>query len=249
MKKHQETPTTSLAGKRIVLFGGTSGIGFAVAQRAAAEGAQVILASSRGDKVEDATARLEGATGIVVDVKDEQAVATALDRLETFDHVVFTAGDWDGPRRTLLSELDMKDAQRLFSVRFWGLTNVVKHAVKRMPPDGSIVATNGLIAHRPLKGAAMSAAMAGAVESLTRGLAVEVAPIRVNCVCPGAVRTWVWESVPEHKREPHFVQLIARQPLPRAGEPFEVAEAYLYFMRCGYVTGQVLHLDGGATLV
>ena len=261
----------SLAGQRIILFGGTSGVGFAVAQRARADGAEVVLASSNPAKVQAATEQLPGSTGLAVDVTDEAAVERAFARLGSFDHLVFTAGDWGRARRapaagnsaadsrderptdsflrTPLVDLDLEDAHRIFGVRFWGFTAVVKHAAGRIAPHGSITNTNGLTAHRPLKGSAMTTAMAGSLEFLTRGLAVELAPIRVNCVCLGAIRTWVWESIPEEQRDAHFRQLIARQPLPRAGEPSEAAEAFLYLMRCGYVTGQVLHVDGGGSVI
>ena len=84
---------------------------------------------------------------------------------------------------------------------------VAKHGAKVLPPGGSITLTDGMIAHRPSKGSAISTAMAGAVEHLTRGLAVELAPIRVNCVCPGLIRTGVWDRIPEDRRE---AQLAAR---------------------------------------
>lgn len=89
--------------------------------------------------------------------------------------------------------------------------------------------------------------MAGSVEHLTLGLAVELAPIRVNAVCPGAISTEVWERFPEHLREAEFVR-IRRQLLPRIGEAEEAAEAYLYLMRGGYTTGQVIFVEGGSAL-
>ena len=91
--------------------------------------------------------------------------------------------------------------------------------------------------------------MAGAVEHLTRGLAVDLAPIRVNCVCPGLILTGVWDSIPADRRAEQLERMTKRQPLPRAGEPAEAAEAYLYLMRGGYTTGQVLHVDGGSSVV
>ena len=134
-------------------------------------------------------------------------------------------------------------------MRFWGALAVVKRAQKSMAPLGSITLTDGMIAHRPSKGSAVSTAMAGAVEHLTRGLAVELAPIRVNAVCPGPIRTAVWDSIPEDRRAEQFERMTKRLPLARIGEPNEVAEAYLYLMRGGYTTGQVLHVDGGGSVV
>ena len=95
----------------------------------------------------------------------------------------------------------------------------------------------------------MSAAMAGAVEHAALALAVELAPIRVNMVCPGYVKTEVWAGMPEAEREAFLSKMTARQPLPRAAEAAEVAEAYIYLMRGGYTTGQVMRLDGGWSMV
>ena len=89
--------------------------------------------------------------------------------------------------------------------------------------------------------------MAGSVEHLVLGLAVELAPIRVNGVCPGAIRTEVWDQLPEYLRERQLARL-SRQLLPRIGEPEEAAEAYLYLMRGSYTTGQILHVEGGWAL-
>jgi len=91
--------------------------------------------------------------------------------------------------------------------------------------------------------------MAGAVEHLTRGLAVDLAPIRVNAVCPGAIRTDVWNVIPAEQREERIQRMTGRLPVARIGEPNEVAEAYLYLMRGGYTTGQVLRVDGGQTAI
>jgi NAD(P)-dependent dehydrogenase (short-subunit alcohol dehydrogenase family) len=146
-------------------------------------------------------------------------------------------------------DLDLDDARALFAVRFWGAIHAAKHGAGRIDPRGSITFTNGLIAHKPSKGSALSTAMAGALEHLTRGLAVELAPVRVNCVCPGLIRTRVWDSIPAERRDAWFQEATARLPLARAGEPEEAAEAYLHLMRSSYATGQVLHIDGGATLI
>jgi len=238
-----------LAGQRVVVIGGTSGIGFAVAEGALAEGASVVVGSSNPQNVAAAEARLAGAQGFAVDVTDEAAVERAFAEIGAFDHLAFTAGDWGGPRRGLLMDLDLEAGRAIFNVRFWGAAAVAKHAAKSIAPTGSITFTDGMIAHRPTKGSALSTGMAGAVEHLTRGLAAELAPIRVNCVCPGMIRTGVWDQIPADVREERIRQMTARQPLARIGEPQEAAEAYLYLMRGGYTTGQVLRVDGGGSLV
>ena len=243
--------TNSLENQRVVVIGGSSGIGFAVARHALAEGASVIIGSSNAANVDGATLRLgAGATGYVVDVRDESSVADFFAHVGTFDHLVFTAGDWGANRGGgAIAELDLAGANATFTVRFWGALAAIKHAQGRISPAGSVTVTDGVIAHRPRKGAALSTAMAGAIEHLTHALAVDLAPLRVNCVCPGFVLTEVWDSIPEDQREARIQRMTERQPLPRAGDPAEVAEAYLYLMRGGFTTGQVLIVDGGMALI
>jgi NAD(P)-dependent dehydrogenase (short-subunit alcohol dehydrogenase family) len=239
-----------LKDKRVVIVGGSSGIGAAVAEAALAEGARVMVGSSAQAKVEAAVARLgHGASGFNIDVIDPSNVASAIAGLGGFDHLVFTAGDWGGPRRGAIKDVDMDAAKGMFSVRFWGALAVVKAALGGIAPDGSITLTNGMIAHRPRPGASVSSAMAGAVEHLAVGMAVELAPIRVNCVCPGYVRTEVWDSIPADSREAQLAAFTKSQPLPRVGEPVEVARAYIYLMAGGYTTGQVLKVDGGMGII
>lgn len=238
----------SLTDKRVLVIGGGSGIGFAVAEAAAAAGAQVTVASSNADKVAAAASRIGNRTlGARLDVTREDEVASFF-KAQTFDHIAFTAGDWGGPRRAPLVETDLEQAASVFKVRFWGAVAVAKHAAKTMPAGGSLTLTDGMIAHRPQKGSAMSTAMTGAVEHLTRALAIEFAPVRVNAVCPGLIRTGIWERIPQDRREKELSDMTSRQLIARVGEPHEVAEAYLYLMRGGYTTGQVLYVEGGRAL-
>ena len=236
---------------RVVVIGGTSGIGFAVAQRVLLEGAQVMVGSSNTDNVDEAVSRLgTGASGQTIDVRDEAKVAAFFEAAGSFKHLVYTAGDWDAVRRgDTIADLDLSSANDIFAVRFWGALAAIKYAQEQMATDGSITVTDGAIAHRPRKGAALNTAMAGAIEHLTRSLAVELAPLRVNAVCPGYVLTGVWDRIPEDQRQEQIRSMTQRQPLSRAADPSEVAEAYLYLMRGTFSTGQVLMVDGGLTLI
>jgi NAD(P)-dependent dehydrogenase (short-subunit alcohol dehydrogenase family) len=237
----------TLKDKRVVIVGGASGIGLAVARAALAEGAKVVVASSRPENVAAAAAGLgQGAQGLVVDVTKEADVAACFERLGPFDHLAFTAGDWD--RRgfgVALADLDLNAAAGGWQVRFWGAVAVAKHAGGRIAAEGSITLTDGMLAHRPMRGAFLSTAGAGAIEHLALGLAVELAPVRVNAVCPGLVLTERGRSLPAAMAE----RFTGALPLRRAAEPAEVAEAYIHLMRATYTTGQVLRVDGGGSAV
>lgn len=230
-----------LAGQKVVLIGGSSGIGFAVAEGALAAGASVVIGSSQQAKVNAAVERLgAGAAGHVVDAGSEEDVAGFFAKIGAFDHLVFTAGQWDG-RPT--DQWDLDTNQWVFKVRFWGALRAIKHARATIAPDGSITVTNGAAAHKPRPNAAITSAGAGALEFLVRGLAIDLAPVRVNCVCPGIILTEAVRIPPEQ-----LERMTSRYPIPRGGTPQEAAEAYLYLMRGSFTTGQTLIVDGGFTL-
>jgi NAD(P)-dependent dehydrogenase (short-subunit alcohol dehydrogenase family) len=234
-----------LDGARVLIVGGGSGIGFAVARATKAEGAAVTLASTNADKLGLAAQRLGDADTAVLDITDESAVAAYFADVGVFDHIVTTAGDWGKVRRGPLVELDFAAAEALFRVRFWGAAILAKHGAKRLAPGGSITLTGGMSAFRPQIGSVMATAMAGSVAHLTYGLAVELAPTRVNAIFPGGVATEIFTGMPRDMREAEEAR-FARQPLPRIGEPAEVAQAYLYLMKGGYTTGQIIKVDGGS---
>lgn len=238
-----------LQDARVLVIGGGSGIGFAVAEGAAALGARVTVAGSNGEKAQAAAARLgRGAKGRGLDVTDEGAVEAFFEAADGYEHVVTTAGDWGTRMRDPLASLDLQAAHATFNVRFWGALNVAKHAGKALSAEGSLTLTNGTVAHKPQKGTAVSTAMAGAIEHLTRALAVELAPVRVNCVCPGLIRTGVWDQLIPANQEETFKALTARQLIKRPGTPEECSQAYLYLMQAGYTTGQVIKVEGGSLL-
>lgn len=238
----------SLKGKRVLVIGGGSGIGLAVAEGALREGADVVLASSNTEKVARAAEQLGASvSSATLDVTDEPAVVRFFADAGGFDHIAFTAGDWTGPGPGPLAELDLAQAPRLFNVRFWGAISVAKHGAIGLPPGGSYTITGGMIAHRPAKGWALQTAGAAAIEYLAHGLAVDLAPVRVNCVCPGQIETGLWQVIPEEHRA-QLLKMAERQLVPRPGRPAEAAEAYLYLMRNGYATGQVLYVEGGSIL-
>ena len=237
----------SLTEQRVVVIGGSSGMGLATARAAADAGATVTVVSSRPERVDIAVAELpEGCDGAVVDVRDDHAVAGLFERIGELDHLVFTAGDSFTPRP--LIEMSTDEAHTVLDVRFWGAVQVIRAAASRIHLGGSITLTTGTVGQRPVPGAALAAAGAGAAEGLVRGLAAELAPARVNVVRAGAIRTPLWDGVPEPQRDAVFARLAQRTLLGRMGEPEDIALAHLYLMRNRYVTGTVLTVDGGLLL-
>jgi NAD(P)-dependent dehydrogenase (short-subunit alcohol dehydrogenase family) len=235
----------SLDGTKVVVIGGVSGVGFAVAAAALEAGAQVVVGSSQAARVEAAAERLGvGATGHVVDVKDEASVAAFFEAAGAFDHLVFTAGDW-GHMFGATRDFDVEASKARIEVRFWGAARAAKHAIRRIGAQGSITLTGGMLAHRPMPGAPLVTASAQSTEGLAMGLARDLAPIRVNAVCLGLIASEQVQSMGEAM----ITGFTASLPLPRPGTVEEAAEAYLYLMRATYVTGQVVRVDGGASLV
>lgn len=237
----------SMNGQQVIVVGGSSGMGLATARAAARDGAHVTIASSNRERINAALRELpDGCAGAVLDVRDDTQVAAVLEQFEEVDHLVFTAGD-DVTFRPL-AELDLRDARSILDVRFWGAVAVIKHAIGRLSPKGSISLTTGTVGQRPTHGAALAAAGAGAAEALVRGLAVELAPIRVNAVRAGAIRTPMWDRVAAPQRDAIFASLAQRTLVRTVGEPEQIAMAHLYLMHNDYVTGTTLAVDGGSLL-
>ena len=132
-----------------------------------------------------------------------------------------TTGDTDGLAFGVLSDLDLKLAASRFNTRFWGAVAVAKHGAIHLPPGGSFTITNGMLAHRPMKGMPIVTASAMAAEGLTRGLAVDLSPVRVNCVCPGLIETELFDRYGDARREMlnHASHFRARRTEPRADRP------------------------------
>lgn len=236
----------TLKDKRILVIGGGSGIGFGIAQGAAAEGAKVMIASRDAAKIAEKAKRI-GGTSAVLDVSEEANVAEFFKEYTDFDHIALTAGDAHGLGMGALSDLDLKQASERFNARFWGAVAVAKHGAVHLPPGGSYTMTNGMLGHRPMRGMPIVTASAMAAEGLTRGLAVDLAPVRVNCVCPGLIETELFARFGEGRHE-MLKAMSQRQLIPRPGTPAEAAESYLTCMRNTFMTGQVIKIEGGIAL-
>ena len=234
--------------KRVVIIGGSSGIGLAVAEEAASQGADVVIVSSKAERVQEAIQSIGGnVRGEAVDVFDEKSVESFFTNIDAFDHLVFTAGD--SLQLHELADTDLKQARHAFELRYWAALAAVKYGRPHIRKGGSIVLTTGVAGRRPHKGWAVAASVCGTIEALTRALAVELAPIRVNAVSPGVVRTNLWQNMSADEREQLFESVGKRLPVGRVGEAHDIAQAYLFLMQEGFSTGQTVVVDGGTVLV
>jgi NAD(P)-dependent dehydrogenase (short-subunit alcohol dehydrogenase family) len=239
---------STLDQKRIVILGGSSGIGLATATRAAAAGAAVIVASSSGERVDAALAQLPvTAEGYVVDLRSDDATRDLFDRLGPIDHLAYTAGE--SLQLAAIAGTDLADARSAFEIRFWGAYSAVKHAAPHLRAGGSIVLSSGSASTRPHPTWSVASSICGATEALTRALAVELAPIRVNAVAPGVVRSDLWRGMSEGDRASMYGSLSAALPVGRVGEVDDVARTFVYLMENGYSTGTIVTVDGGTSLV
>jgi NAD(P)-dependent dehydrogenase (short-subunit alcohol dehydrogenase family) len=237
-----------LQQQRVVVIGGTSGIGLAVSRAAIGAGAEVVIASSRQTSVDEALTQLgTNASGQAVDVLDPSDVAAFFDSLAGVDHLVYTAGD--ALSLMAINDLALRLARSFFEVRYFGALNCIHAALPQLRAGGSVTLTSGSAAERPGPGWALAASVCGAMNSLTKALAVELAPIRVNAVAPGVVRSPLWSQLSESDRDAMYNQVGQSLPVGRVGGVDDIAQAYLYCMTQGYGTGTVIEVDGGALLV
>lgn len=238
----------ALHNKRVVILGGSSGIGLSVAEQAASQGVKLVVASSNAERLQKAVEKLEGnAQGHVLDLTDEAAVENFFAKLGAFDHLIFTAGD--SLQLQDLATTDLKQARRAFELRYWAALAAVKYGSRSIRKGGSIVLTTGVAGQRPHKGWVVAASVCGTIEALTRALALELAPIRVNAVSPGVVRTNLWQNMTAAERERLYESVGTSLPVGRVGEAHDIAQAYLFLMQEEFSTGQTLVVDGGTVLV
>ena len=209
--------------------------------------AEVAVISRTSASVERALAELPpGTRGRAGDLTDPAVVCSLFGDLGDIDHLVFTAGE--PLALTPLAALDLDQAREFFALRYFGALWAAHAAAPHLPPGGSITLTTGSAGRRPGPGWAVAASICGAVESLTRALAVELAPIRVNAVCPGVVRSPLWASMTQASREQVYRDTAASIPAGRVGEVDDIAHAYLYCLTQPFATGSILTVDGGTAL-
>ena len=235
----------SLAGQAVVVVGGSSGIGLAAARLARALGASLLLVARNEDRLRQAAAET-GADIAVADLADAEALARAVGQAARIDHLIVTAGSVD---LKPLAASQPDELRAVVAERLAAPLIAIRAALPVLAPTGSIVLTSGQAASRPFaSGAALVGGVAG-VEAMTRSLAQELAPIRVNAVSPGLTDTPLLDTLFGDRKGSLIEGMTAKLPIGRAGTAEEVAHAMLFLMTNTYVTGEVVHVDGGGRWV
>ena len=248
-----------LDGQRVVVVGGSSGIGLAVARQAQEAGARVLIAGRSPERVSRAVQELGSSVqGECVDARDESALAQFFRRIGpgagegtpgAIDHLVVTVGPGSPSQRyASFVEQPVADARALFDNKFWAQYLCARLVAPYIARGGSITLFGGGAARKPVRAMAALAAVQAAIEGLMRGMAVDLAPLRVNAVAPGRIASSSFASLPDTEREAMFKAWAESLPVQRIGTPDDAAAAALFLMTNRYTTGHVLYVDGGHAL-
>lgn len=240
-----------IEGAKVIIVGGSSGMGLALAMRLLEEGASVTIAGRSQDRLAAACQHLGEHPKLathVVDISREEEVAALFRESGPVDHIVSTAADIEGAYQ-LLPSIELAAAQRVVESKFYGPLLLAKYGAARLPPSGSITFTSGIAAYRPAARGSVVAAVNAALEGLVRALAVELAPIRINAISPGWVDTPIWSLVAGDAKQATLEAMAQRLPTGRVGQPEDIADAIRFLIGNGFTTGTILHVEGGHRLV
>lgn len=235
----------TLRDKTVVVVGRGSGIAHAVALLARSEGARVIAAGRDRGKLVDVYRDSEISTE-VVDLTDDESIAALAGRVGAVDHVVSTAS---ARARGELSSLQRRNLQLSFDTKVLGPTMLAKYFAPLINPGGSLVLFSGVHAFKLNAGYLGVGITNGAVDFLTRWLAVELAPTRVNAISPGVIDTGAWDALGDQRKQDYFAHVAAANPVGRIGTPDDIANAVLFAMNNTFMTGMTLKVDGGEPLI
>jgi NAD(P)-dependent dehydrogenase (short-subunit alcohol dehydrogenase family) len=235
---------TELTNQSVIVVGGTSGMGLAIARLAKSRGASVTVASRSSDKVAAVATEL-GAAGKPIDTSDEASVRDFFAAVGPVDHLIEPGSS---VRTGTLKDAPLADGEFTFRSKFFGPYLCAKYA--KMNPTGSITLFSGILSRRPGQNDAVLAGVNAAVEAMGRALARDLAPVRVNTISPGMTRdTGAYLSMPEAAREGMYSAIAGKLPVGHVGTAEDIAEATIMLMTNRFITGVTLDVDGGGVLV
>lgn len=237
---------SQLKDKKVVVAGGTSGIGLAVAKRAAQCGAKVWAFGRTHKYIEQAKREVgDEVSFLAADIHDVDALTSLFEEVGQVDHLV---GSATGANRTIAPFMEQSHEQfaEAFN-KFWGYTKLVRAGMPFMSQSGSITLISGVMARKCPPGMSAISCVGNAVEGFCRAIALEIAPVRINTVAPGTIDTSMYDWMGADKDE-QLKRRTEQQPIKRPGTPEEVADAVIYLMSASYVTGSNIDVDGGQLL-
>lgn len=235
----------TLSGKNVLIIGGSSGIGYATAAGALAEGAKVTIASRSDEKLRAAQASLQGKVEARrLDVADTAAVEAFFDASPTYDHIVVSGAAF---KFGTVRDQNIDDAYAAMNVKFWGAYRVARKA--SVAPGGSFVFVSGFLSRRPKPNMVLVGAINAALETLAQGLALEMAPVRFNVISPGIIDTPTRAAMPAEARKTMLENVAKSLPVKRVGLAEDCADQILLMLRNTFMTGSVVYIDGGGLLI
>lgn len=240
----------SLNEQRVLIVGGSSGIGFGVAEALLQDGASVTIVGRSPENLRAAQQSLglgDRVKTISADVTDEDQVRRLFEESGAIDHLVVTRGV--APLNAPIGSLDLEAARRFIDVMLVSALSLAKHAAPNIRRGGSITFTSGISKDKPGPGGAVVAAVAGSMGYVARALALELAPTRVNVVSPGWVETPMWDEIVGSAKDQMWADMGARVPAGRVSRPADIAKAYSFLLGSEMTTGVVLKIDGGQALI
>jgi len=228
--------------ERILIIGGARGLGAFVARRAVKEGYDVVI-GARDLAAAEVVADEIGATAVRVDLQDESTIAAAAEQLhDGIDHIVTTGS---APHDVRATELDRDKLLAAFTAKVVGPMLVAKHFGPVLRPTGSLLMFSGVVGWRPGPGSLVKGITNGAIEYAARHLAADLAPVRVNAISPGVIDSGAWDRLGEGKSA-LLSKSAAGTYVGRHGEPDDIVDAVMWLLRAGFITGETIHLEGGA---
>lgn len=235
--------TGALAGRTVLVVGGARGLGRGIAERAAGEGAEVLVGARDEQAAARVAATLPGSRAVRVDVADERTIARVAEGLDRVDHVVVTAS---AHHNVPVSGYERDAVVAAFEAKVVGPMLLAKHLAPRLAPDGSILLFSGVAAWNPTPGYAVMGVTNAAVSALATHLARELAPVRVNAISPGIVDSGTWDGMGSAAKADFLAGAASGTLVGRVGATSDVVDAALWLMTAGYVSGETIHVEGGA---